>query len=104
MHIIYVTMPNSNQAKIMARSLLAARLAACINIINNVESLYIWEDKIEENNEVLLIIKSHSKLLSKLVKAIEKQHPYQCPAIEIVKIADANKDFIKWLETSLKLA
>ncbi len=104
MHLVYVTMPNFEQAKFMANSLIKERLAACVNIIKDVYSIYIWQENIEENDEVMLVIKSHSSLIPSLFKAIKDQHPYDCPAIEAIKIDIADKDFIKWLETSLKLA
>lgn len=100
--LIYITVPNEEAAIKISRYLLEKKLAACINIIENVKSLYCWEGKIEEGSEKILLAKTTKNLVSTVVDAVKSLHEYECPAIFSIKIEDGEKNFLKWIENSVK--
>uniref|UniRef100_A0A0N5B1E3 Divalent-cation tolerance protein CutA n=1 Tax=Syphacia muris TaxID=451379 RepID=A0A0N5B1E3_9BILA len=77
--LVYVTVPNMNVAKEIAKSIVSQKLAACVNIIPSVISIYEWKGKIEEDNELLLVIKTKTTTLQKLKEAVLTKHPYETP-------------------------
>jgi periplasmic divalent cation tolerance protein len=95
--IVLVTCPDRESAKKIASSLIEKKLAACVNTINNVESIFRWEGKIEKTSERLLIVKSKKQLLEKLVTDIHHNHPYKLPEILALPIIGGSKKYIDWL-------
>ena len=81
----------------MAKSLVAARLAACVNVGAAVESMYHWHGKIETSQEVPLTIKTRSALLRSLEAAIVASHPYELPEIIAVPITDGLDRYLHWI-------
>ena len=102
--MIYSTIADLAEAKHIAHQLVTQRLVACANIIPSVISIYEWEGKIEENTEVVMIAKAHTKTVDAAIAHIKSLHSYDCPCITAVEMDKADKHFTKWLETSLKLA
>ena len=99
MHIvILVTAPNTAQAKKIADFLLKKRLAACVNIIPNLESLFWWQGKVDKAKEALLLIKSKKQLVTQLIKAVKSKHPYDVPEIIALPIVSGNKDYLNWID------
>lgn len=95
--IVLVTTPTGGSEE-LARVILDARYAACVNIIPKIASLYHWEGKIESGSEDLLLIKTSRALLSKLESCIKQHHPYdvpECIAIEPGQITDRYRDWWK---------
>ncbi|MBS7658257.1 MAG: divalent-cation tolerance protein CutA [Candidatus Bathyarchaeia archaeon] len=95
--VVFITCQNINEAKRIAETLLSKRLAACVNISSQIESLYWWKDKIEESKECLLIVKSKTTLLNKLINEVKSIHSYELPEIIALPIIGGNTDYIKWL-------
>lgn len=95
--IVFVTCPDNECANNIASSLIEKKLAACVNIINNVESIFRWKGKIEKSSERLLIIKSKRRLLKKLIADIQQNHIYQLPEILALPIIGGSKEYIVWL-------
>ncbi|VDM46312.1 unnamed protein product [Toxocara canis] len=77
--VVYVTVPNITVAKQIAREVVTGKLAACVNIIPSVTSVYEWEGKLEEESELLLIMKTRSSALDKLKTKVIELHPYDVP-------------------------
>jgi periplasmic divalent cation tolerance protein len=103
MRIIYITCPSKTEALTLSHALVDEGLVACTNIIENMTSVYKWEGKVREDNEVVVIAKTSEKMVNKAIKRIKTLHSYDCPCAIAIKIEEANKDFVKWVETSLKL-
>eukprot|EP00922_Rhytidocystis_sp_ex-Travisia-forbesii_P002313 GHVS01003382.1.p1 GENE.GHVS01003382.1~~GHVS01003382.1.p1 ORF type:complete len:166 (+),score=29.01 GHVS01003382.1:58-555(+) len=80
-NVVYVTFPNSQTAEHMAEHLVNTNVASYVKIIKDVTSFYSWNDKIERDSEVLLVIKSRKSLLPELTQMANKQHPYEVPEI-----------------------
>jgi periplasmic divalent cation tolerance protein len=97
-HLIYITAGNMDEARIIAKELVSNRLAACVNILNNIESLYWWEGKIQYEKEVVLIAKTKEHLVTELIDKVKSVHSYSCPCVVSVPIVEGNKQFLKWVE------
>jgi len=76
---VLCTAPSEDAAGEIARALVERRLAACVNIIPTVRSIYRWQDQIEEEREALLVIKTHTHSLDELYLALPELHPYEVP-------------------------
>jgi periplasmic divalent cation tolerance protein len=100
--IVFVTCPNDKKAEKIANVLLKKKLVACVNITPKIKSLYWWENKIEKSNEVLMIIKTKSKLFKKVEKEIKKIHPYEVPEIISIKIEKGLKKYLNWVKEVTK--
>ncbi len=94
---IYVTAKNLIEGRKIAGHLLAKNLAACVNIIDGMESHYRWEGKLEQSREVLLIVKTRKALFTKTAKAVKEVHGYQVPEIIALPIMAGDKKYSAWL-------
>ena len=95
--LVLTHMPDRERALALAGSLVAARLAACVNIGPAVESMYHWQGEIETGHEVPLAIKTRAALLRPLETAILAQHPYELPEIIVVPIIDGLDRYLHWI-------
>ena len=91
------TLPERAHAEALARDLLAARLAACIQIGAAVESLYHWRGEIETASETPLAIKTRAELYPRVEAAIRERHPYELPEIVAVPITDGWPGYVDWI-------
>jgi periplasmic divalent cation tolerance protein len=103
MHLIYITFPKKEEAIKIAQTLLQEKLIACGNIYEGITSIYEYEGKIEQNEEVTLICKTSDSSLDKAMERVKALHSYDCPCIISIKIEKGNKDFVKWVETCCNL-
>ena len=94
---VYITVADMHEAKKIGRILLEKRLAACINLLDGMESMYWWEGAIEESREVVLIAKTTQRLVSALIAAVKENHSYECPCIVTLPIETGNPAFLKWI-------
>ena len=101
MKLVYITVPDKILATEIAKILVQEKLAACVNIIDMMESYYIWEGELTNSQEVLILAKTTKEMLQSLIKRVKILHPYECPCIIATDIAGGNTDFLKWIEDSL---
>ncbi len=90
------------EAEGIARALVEKRLAACVNILPGVRSIYRWRGAIEESPECLLIIKSRRELFDQLRGEIEKLHSYEVPEVLALAVTEGSPAYLIWLEHELK--
>lgn len=101
-HIIMLsTCSDLTEAKKIAKAIIKKRLAACINIFP-VHSIFRWKESIEESEEQLLVIKTSSTLFKKVSECIKSLHSYKVPEIISTEIKQGSRDYLKWLEDSLR--
>ncbi|XP_061088049.1 protein CutA homolog isoform X1 [Conger conger] len=93
----FVTCPNEQVAKDLARGMVEKKLAACVNVIPKIVSIYEWQGKIEEDNEVLLMIKTRSSKVSALAEYVRSNHPYEVVEVISLPIDQGNPPYLKWL-------
>jgi len=100
--IIYITTSGLDEAKKIAKTLLEARLVACTNIIPQIDSLYWWEGDIEEDQESLLLAKTRSDLVDKVITLMKEIHSYETPCALEILIKKGSENYLNWLENALK--
>nr|VFJ73385.1 MAG: divalent cation tolerance protein [Candidatus Kentron sp. FW] len=96
--IVFCTCPTPDVARTIARALVEARLAACVNIVPGIQSVYRWQGKIEEDNELLMVIKTHQRRIIELQQAIRDRHPYETPEIISLPIDTGIPEYLAWLD------
>jgi periplasmic divalent cation tolerance protein len=99
--LVLVTAPDVKTARRLAQAALAARLAACVNLIPRVESHYWWRGKMESGAEVLLVLKTARPRLGALEKLIVSKHPYDTPEFVVLPLAGGSKRYLNWLGASV---
>ena len=100
--IVLCTVPDEAAARQIATALVAERLAACVNIVPGVTSVYRWKDAIETAPELLLIIKTNRGVYSRLQDRIHALHPYELPEIIAVPVNRGLPEYLAWITTSLE--
>jgi len=97
----FVTAPTSEKAKEIAGGLVSGKLAACVNIIPGVVSVYEWEGKIENDEEVLMMIKTRTSRIEELTEFVKKNHPYDVCEVITTSIEGGNMAYLDWLAKSV---
>ena len=100
--VVLTTCDSEETARTLARSLLEARLAACVNIVPGAISLYWWQGAVEEATEWILLIKSSRELFEALREQITREHTYQTPEVVALTVVDGSQDYLNWLERELR--
>lgn len=102
--VVYITASGKKEARKLARMILSEKLAACVNICDNVQSWYSWNGSIENSKEALVLAKTRSSLFDKLSKKVKENHSYDLPCILAIPVKHAEKEYAKWVisETSHK--
>ena len=96
---VYITAVSLEEAKNISRKLVEQNLVACVNLLENMTSIYKWEDKFEEDQEVVMIAKTRRTLMPKLIETVNGLHSYDCPCILELPIQGGNPEFLSWIKT-----
>jgi periplasmic divalent cation tolerance protein len=102
--LIYATFPTAEAAESVGRELIEQRLAACVNVIAGMTSLYRWEGRIARDSEAVMIIKTRQGAADAVIAAVKERHSYTNPALLVVPVEGGSPDYIAWLlnETVVK--
>ncbi|MHA1214008.1 MAG: divalent-cation tolerance protein CutA [Candidatus Hodarchaeales archaeon] len=95
---IYTTFNNKEAAIKFGRKIIRKKLAACVNIIPRVYSIYPWDGKIEEDEESIMILKTTDKNKEQILSLIRTEHPYDLPAFLVYPIQEGSKEYLDWIE------
>lgn len=95
--LVYVTAPTVDEAERMGRTLVEERLAACVNLIPGITSFYWWEDQVQREGEVLLLVKTQSRLLERLVTRVRELSGYEVPATSALPVVGGNPEYLRWV-------
>ena len=100
--MVYSTCPDEAVAEHIAEALVSQQLAACVNIIPKIRSIYRWQGNIERDWEVLLLIKTCKAQFQALKTRIIELHPYELPEIVAVSVETGHPDYLRWIDRSLE--
>lgn len=100
--VVFITAPNEEAAAEIARALVGQKLAACVNIVRNIRSIYSWQGKVEDDTEVLMIAKTQKKLFTALSEKVKELHSYDVPEVIAVPILKGSDDYLEWIKASTK--
>ncbi|CAH1637308.1 unnamed protein product [Spodoptera littoralis] len=95
--VAYVTVPSVDVGKTIGHGLVKNKLAACVNVIPQVTSIYEWEGKINEDSEALLMIKTRTTQVDKLTEFVRTNHPYSVCEVISLPIKNGNPPYLKWI-------
>ncbi len=98
--VVYITAPSEDAAAVIARALVEQKLAACVNIVRNIRSIYSWQGKIEDDAEVLMIAKTQQKHFDALSEKVTELHSYDVPEIIAIPILKGSADYLQWIKAS----
>ena len=92
---------SAEEAQRVARALVEKRLAACVNVIPGIRSVYRWKDAVQEDEEVLLVIKTSRALMEEVKDEIERLHSYELPEVIALQVVDGSERYLAWMNREL---
>jgi periplasmic divalent cation tolerance protein len=96
--VVFMTASSPDEGARLAEALVAEKLAACVNRIEGINSVYWWKGKVEHAEEVLLIAKTRGGLVGQLIARVKELHSYEVPEVIVLPIIGGNPDYMKWIE------
>lgn len=99
---IFITASSKKEARRIAEGLIKKKLAACVNIIDRVESLFWWKGKVDKAGELLLVVKTRKEKVPALIKAVKSLHSYELPEIIALPISTGYKPYLRWIDASVR--
>lgn len=100
--LIYMTAGSKDEAKNIGKVLIESKLAACVNIVDGMNSIYMWEGELQEDQEVILIAKTDVNHVQEIVDKVKSLHSYECPCILSIPVEGGNQAFIEWILNEVK--
>ena len=100
--IVLCTTNSTDSAKQIAKKLVSGKFAACVNLVDKIDSIYRWKGEIIEDSEVLMIIKTQKVLFENLKNKIEEIHPYETPEIISFDISEGSKPNFDWISENTR--
>ncbi|WP_142846926.1 divalent-cation tolerance protein CutA [Telmatospirillum sp. J64-1] len=97
--LLYVTASSREEALRLGRALVEERLAACVNVLDGMTSIYHWQGKVEEGSEAVLILKTREELVAKATDRLRDLHSYDCPCVLALPVSQGNPGFLAWIES-----
>ncbi len=97
-NLVYITASSENEALSIGKALVSERLAASVNIINSVRSLYWWEGEIHDEQEVVIVAKTSAALVERLTEKVTAMHSYVCPCVISIPIEKGHQAFLDWID------
>lgn len=99
--VVLVTLPSKEAAETLARTLVEERLAACVNLLPQIRSIYRWEGEVEAGEEVLAFVKTTGPRFEALRRRVVELHPYDCPEVVALPIAEGHAPYLRWIAESV---
>lgn len=99
--LVLTTTSSQEEARRIAHALVERRLAACVNVVSRIDSIYRWKEKVEETQEFLLLIKTTESAVDQLREAIQELHSYEVPECIVLPIEDGSEKYLNWIEESV---
>jgi periplasmic divalent cation tolerance protein len=100
--LVFTTLPSADKAAELAKLVVEERLAACANLLPAIRSIYRWQGKLQDENEVLLLLKTRAEHLERLKLRILELHPYELPEVLAVPVEAGYQPYLEWLAGETK--
>ena len=100
--VVFVTVSSIKEARKISAALIKQKLAACVNIINGVNSVFWWQGKVDSSKELLLIVKTRKALFKKVEKVVKTLHSYKVPEIIALPIFCGSRQYLRWINDSVR--
>lgn len=100
--LVYMTFVSKSEAVAIGNELVSHRLAACVNIMDHMNSIYRWDDELQYDNEVVMIAKTTSAMVPELIEIVKANHSAECPCIISIPTTGGNPDFLTWIAGEVK--
>ncbi len=101
-HLVYMTAKDKHEARNIGKQLVESKLAACVNIVDPMTAIYVWEGELQEDQETVVIAKTTSLLVPELVEKVKEIHSYECPCVVSMSITGGNPDFLGWIRDEVQ--
>lgn len=102
LHLVYMTAGSKEEAHLIGEALVAEQLAACVNLIDGMTSIYRWEGQVRCDTETVIIAKTTQQLVMALTDRVKTLHSYECPCIVALPIDAGNVEFLSWISNQVK--
>jgi len=102
--LVYMTAGSMEEARTIGRALVAGRLAACVNIIEPMTAIYMWEGALQEESEVVLIAKTVAWKVPQLVETVRRLHSYAVPCIVTLPVSGGHQPFLDWVADETRIS
>ena len=96
-NFVYMTTGSRDEARKIGKELVISKLAACVNILDNMNSFYRWEGEVQDDTEVVMIAKTTEARMPQLIEKVKSLHSYDCPCIVSIPVAGGNPAFLDWI-------
>ncbi len=100
--LVYMTAGSPGEAKKVGKALLEAKLVACVNVIDNMNSMYVWKGEVKDEKESVIIAKTTEEMLPELMEKVKSVHSYEIPCIVALPIKNGYPPFLHWVEQEVK--
>jgi len=99
LRLVYITTKDREEARLIGKAIIEKRLAACVNIIDGMESMYHWKGRVESANECILIAKTPYHKVNGLTRLVKDLHSYECPCVVTLTLTEqeGNEEYLSWL-------
>jgi len=101
-YLVYITTEDMAEARSIGKTLISKKLVACVNMLENMESMFLWEGAFQHEQEVVLIAKTKEPLLDELIEKVKEIHSYDCPCIVSMPLTSGNQAFLDWIDAETK--
>jgi periplasmic divalent cation tolerance protein len=100
--LIYMTAGSREEAKEIGKELVANKLAACVNILDNMRSIYSWQGEIQDDSEIVMIAKTTEGRIPSLIDKVKLMHSYECPCIVSLPVSGGHQPFLDWIAAEVE--
>ena len=100
--LVFVTAPTAEKAAELGRTLVEEKLAACVNVVPGLRSIYTWEGKLEDTAEALMLVKTRAEQFEALRARVVALHPYQCPEVLKVAVDAGHPPYLDWVRGAVR--
>jgi len=100
--MVYITAGDKQEAEKVGKALVESKTAACVNIVEGMQSMFWWNGGVEKDNEVVVVAKTKVGLVSELTEAVKSVHSYDCPCVVAIPVIDGNPEFLQWIQEETK--